>query len=109
MNKAKSLTITYLTKASYASLNGSDKEVDNISSIKKIRKMMVKSILIVLLKLLGAFKEQLSVMGMNYLKEWSEKKKSAATTKCDPQTYIDDDLFGFMNASTTNTIKGQVQ
>ncbi len=54
MNKAKSLTITYLTKASYASLNGSDKEVDNISSIKKIRKkMMVKSILIVLLKLLG--------------------------------------------------------
>lgn len=38
MSKAKALTITYLTKASYASLNGSDKEVDNISSIKKIMK-----------------------------------------------------------------------
>ena len=33
----KCLTITYLTRASYASLNGSDKEADNISSIKKIR------------------------------------------------------------------------
>ena len=38
MNKGKAITITYLTKATYASLNGSDKEVDNISSIKKIRK-----------------------------------------------------------------------
>ncbi len=38
MTKAKSLTITYLTKASYASLNGSDKEVDNISSIKNKEK-----------------------------------------------------------------------
>ncbi len=33
-----------------------------------------------------------------------EKEKGAATTKCEPQKYIDDDLFGFMNAST-NTIK----
>ena len=37
MKEAKCLTITYLTKASYASLNGSDKEADNISSIKKIQ------------------------------------------------------------------------
>ena len=36
--KAKALTITYLTKASYASLNGADKEADNIVSIKKIQK-----------------------------------------------------------------------
>ena len=33
----KCLTLSYLTRASYASLNGSDKEADNISSIKKIR------------------------------------------------------------------------
>ena len=33
---AKALTISYLTPVSFASLNGSDKEADNISSIKKI-------------------------------------------------------------------------
>ena len=38
MNKGKAITITYLTKATYASLNGSDKEVDNISSIKNQKK-----------------------------------------------------------------------
>ena len=37
MTNAKCLTLTYLTRASYASLNGSDKEADNISSIKKIK------------------------------------------------------------------------
>ena len=37
MTNSKCLTLTYLTRASYASLNGSDKEADNISSIKKIR------------------------------------------------------------------------
>ena len=37
MTNSKCLMLTYLTRASYASLNGSDKEADNISSIKKIR------------------------------------------------------------------------
>lgn len=107
MNKAKSLTITYLTKASYASLNGSDKEVDNISSIKKIRKNDGKEYPYCSSQAVRrTLREQLSVMGYE-LSEGvvGEKEKSAATTKCDPQTYIDDDLFGFMNASTTNTIK----
>jgi len=36
MKTAKALTLTYLTPVSFASLNGSDKEADNISSIKKI-------------------------------------------------------------------------
>lgn len=38
MKDAKAITITYLTKASYSSLNGADKEADNIVSIKKIQK-----------------------------------------------------------------------
>ena len=107
MNKAKSLTITYLTKASYASLNGSDKEVDNISSIKKVRKNDGREYPYCSSQAVRrALREQLSVLGYR-LSEGvvGEKDKSAATTKCDPQTYIDDDLFGFMNASTTNTIK----
>jgi CRISPR-associated protein Cst2 len=36
MKTAKALTLTYLTPVSFASLNGSDKEADNISNIKKI-------------------------------------------------------------------------
>lgn len=107
MNKAKSLTITYLTKASYASLNGSDKEVDNISNIKKIRKNDGREYPYCSSQAVRrALREQLAVMGYKLSEGVAgEKEKSAATTKCDPQTYIDDDLFGFMNASTTNTIK----
>jgi len=37
MKDAKAITVTYLTKASYSSLNGADKEADNIVSIKKIQ------------------------------------------------------------------------
>lgn len=104
--KAKALTITYLTKASYASLNGSDKEVDNISSIKKIRKNDGKEYPYCSSQAIRrALREQLAVMGFE-LSEGvaSEKEKGAATTKCDPQKYIDDDLFGFMNAAS-QTIK----
>lgn len=100
MNKAKALTITYLTKAGYASLNGSDKEADNISSIKKIRKSDGKDYPYCSAQAIRrALREQLSVMGFELSEgKIGEKEKGAATTLCDPQTYIDDDLFGFMNA-----------
>ncbi|MGI6468293.1 MAG: type I-B CRISPR-associated protein Cas7/Cst2/DevR [Syntrophomonadaceae bacterium] len=100
MNSAKCLTITLLTHASYSSLNGSDKEADNISSIKKIQmndgseypycsSQAVRR----------ALREQLAVLGYT-LSEGvaAAQKKGAATTQCDPQQYIDDDLFGFMRA-----------
>ena len=106
MNKAKAITITYLTKATYASLNGSDKEVDNISSIKKIRKNDGKDYPYCSSQAVRrAIREQIGVLGFE-LSEGvvGEKEKGAATTKCQPQQYIDDDLFGFMNASAT-TIK----
>lgn len=106
MKKAKSLTITYLTKASYASLNGSDKEADNISSIKKIRKNDGRDYPYCSSQAIRrALREQLSVLGFP-LSEGTAgaQKKGAATTLCDPQTYIDDDLFGFMSAAA-KTIK----
>ena len=34
--EARSLTLTFLTPVSLGSLNGSDKEADNVSSIKKL-------------------------------------------------------------------------
>jgi len=98
--KAKCLTITYLTKASYASLNGSDKEADNISSIKKIqmpdgREYPYKSSQAIRRDL----REQLAVMGEELSKvEVAKTAKGAATTQCKPQEFIDDDLFGFMDA-----------
>ena len=36
LREAKALTITFLTPVSLGSLNGSDKEADNVSSIKKL-------------------------------------------------------------------------
>lgn len=106
MTNAKALTITYLTKATYASLNGSDKEVDNISSIKKIRKNDGREYPYCSSQAVRrALREQLAVMGFELSEGVAgEKEKGAATTKCEPQKYIDDDLFGFMNASK-DTVK----
>lgn len=98
--EAKCLTITYLTKASYASLNGSDKEADNISSIKKIqmsdgREYPYKSSQAIRRDL----REQLAVMGESLSEaETAKQAKGAATTQGKPQEFIDDDLFGFMQA-----------
>lgn len=99
MNNAKALTITYLTKASYASLNGSDKEADNISSIKKIQMNGLEYPYCSSQAVRRALREQLALLG-NPLSEGvaASQKKGAATTQCDPQNYIDDDLFGFMRA-----------
>lgn len=96
----KCLTITYLTRASYASLNGSDKEADNISSIKKIQmndgnEYPYKSSQAIRRDL----KEQLAVMDWPLSEAAVAKQaKGAAATLGEPQKYIDDDLFGFMIA-----------
>ncbi len=106
MNTAKCLTISYLTKASYASLNGSDKEADNISSIKKIQMDDGREYPYCSSQAVRrALREQLAVLG-HTLSEGvaAAQKKGAATTQCEPQKYIDDDLFGFMRADKA-TIK----
>lgn len=96
----KCITITYLTRASYASLNGSDKEADNISSIKKITmsdgmQYPYKSSQAIRRDL----REQLSVMGWELSEAVVAKQaKGAASTLGEPEKYIDDDLFGFMIA-----------
>ncbi|QUI23978.1 type I-B CRISPR-associated protein Cas7/Cst2/DevR [Vallitalea pronyensis] len=104
--KAKAITITYVTKASYASLNGSDKEADNISSIKKIRMTDGMEYPYCSSQAIRrALREQLAVLGFDLSEGVQGKqKKGAGTTKCEPQNYIDDDLFGFMNASES-TVK----
>jgi len=97
MKNAKALTITYLTPVSFASLNGSDKEADNISNIKKITRETDQYPYVSAQAIRRALRDQLAVLG----KKLSEGvtatiKKGAATTQQDPGQFIDDDLFGFM-------------
>jgi CRISPR-associated protein Cst2 len=106
LSEAKSLTLTFLTPVSLGSLNGSDKEADNVSSIKKLTRGNKTFPYVSSQALRRALREQLSVLG----KELSEgvaarEKKGAAITKCLPKQYIDDDLFGFMDANKGGTHK----
>ena len=97
MKAVKALTITYLTPISFASLNGSDKEADNISSIKKLSRGTEQFPYGSSQWLRRALRDQLANM------EWPSSEgvaasisKGAATTQQKPAKYIDDDLFGYM-------------
>ena len=97
MKDAKALTITYLSLVSLSSLNGSDKEADNISSIKKFSRGTEEYPYGSAQWVRRALREQLGTMGW----QLSEGKaatiaKGAATTMQRPDIYIDDDLFGYM-------------
>lgn len=97
MEKAKALTITYLTSISLASLNGSDKEADNISSIKKISKGIEQYPYGSAQWVRRALREQLASMGWKLSAGvLSSIAKGASTTLQNPSEFIDDDLFGFM-------------
>lgn len=97
MKTAKALTITYLTPVSFASLNGSDKEADNISSIKKITRDTDQFPYVSAQAVRRALRDQLAVLGRKLSEGVTATiKKGAATTQQNPKEYIDDDLFGFM-------------
>jgi CRISPR-associated protein Cst2 len=106
MKTAKALTLTYLTPVSFASLNGSDKEADNISSIKKIKVGKEDYPYVSSQAVRRALRNQLEVLG-NTLSEGEAAKiaKGAATTKQEPSNYIDDDLFGYMGTEEATTGK----
>lgn len=106
LDQAKALTITFLTPVSLGSLNGSDKEADNLSSIKKLTRGTKSYPYVSSQAVRRALRDQLGVMG-HILSEGQEskEKKGAAITKCLPADYIDDDLFGFMDASKGGTHK----
>jgi CRISPR-associated protein Cst2 len=103
---AKALTVTFLTPVSIGSLNGSDKEADNVSSIKKLTRGAKTYPYVSSQALRRALRDQLGVLG-HVLSEGqaAKQKKGAAITQCLPKQYIDDDLFGFMDASKTVTHK----
>jgi len=97
MKDAKALTITYLTPVSFASLNGSDKEADNISNIKKITRETEQFPYVSAQAVRRALRDQLAVLGKTLSEGIAPTiKKGAATTQQEPEKYIDDDLFGYM-------------
>jgi len=97
MKQAKALTFTFLTETSIGSINGSDKEADNISSIKKITKGTEQYPYGSAQWLRRAIRDQLGVMGCKLSEGTSSDiAKGAATTEQNPKEYIDDDLFGYM-------------
>lgn len=103
MKNAKALTITYLTPVSFASLNGSDKEAENISSIKKLSRGTEQFPYGSSQWVRRALRDQLANLGWALSEgKAAQIAKGAATTKQKPDKYIDDDLFGFMG-----TVKGE--
>ncbi len=99
--KTNSLTITYLSKVSFSSLNGSDKEVDNINPIKKITLSNGEELPYVSSQAIRrALRDKVEELG-NTLSpvDVSSTEKGAPKTALDPIKYIDDDLFGYMDAS----------
>ncbi|MEZ6127249.1 MAG: type I-B CRISPR-associated protein Cas7/Cst2/DevR [Planctomycetaceae bacterium] len=106
MKSATCLSITYLTPVSFASLNGSDKEADNVSSIKKLTRGGREYPYVSAQAVRRALRDQLGVLGHTLSEgKAAEAKKGAAITECQPADYIDDDLFGFMDAAKGGTHK----
>ena len=98
--KNNSITITYLSKVSFASLNGADKDVDNINPIKKITLDNGTELPYVSSQAIRrALRDRLEEMGQPISMVTPGEGKNPASTEGDPSTYIDDDLFGYMNAS----------
>lgn len=103
--KPNSITITYLSKVSLASLNGGDKEVDNINPLKKVTLSNGESLPYISSQAIRrALRNRLEELGHAVTKiQGSEKKKAPIRTLMDPTTYIDDDLFGYMDATNRIT------
>lgn len=98
--KNNSITITYLSKVSFASLNGADKDVDNINPIKKITLDNGTELPYVSSQAIRrALRDRLEEMGQPISMVTPGEGKNPASTEGDPSAYIDDDLFGYMNAS----------
>lgn len=99
--KTNSITITYLSKVSFASLNGSDKEVDNINPIKKVTLQNGEELPYVSSQAIRrALRDKLEELGnITSPVGTSSTDKGAPKTEMNPIKYLDDDLFGYMDAS----------
>jgi len=98
--KNNSITITYLSKVSFASLNGADKDVDNINPIKKVTLDNGTELPYLSSQAIRrALRDRLAEMGEAISMVTPGEVKNPPSTEGDPSKYIDDDLFGYMNAN----------
>lgn len=97
-----SLTLTYVAKVSMASLNGADKEVDNINPIKKVTLSNGETLPYVSSQAIRrALRDRLIEMGWEASPIGDrDKEKSASATAGLPDRYIEDDLFGYMTTAS---------
>ena len=104
--KPNSITLTYLSKVSFASLNGSDKEVDNIGTIKKVTLANGDQLPYLSSQAVRrALRDKLQELGWELSPtDVGTEAKGAAKTAGEPATYIDDDLFGYMDAAKSGTL-----
>jgi len=98
--KPNCLTITYLSKVTFASLNGADKDVDNINPIKKLSLNNGQELPYVSSQTIRrALRDNLEDMGCEISVITAGTGKNPPKTECNLEKYIDDDLFGYMDAS----------
>ncbi|MCK5055739.1 MAG: type I-B CRISPR-associated protein Cas7/Cst2/DevR [Candidatus Aminicenantes bacterium] len=99
--KPNSITITYLSKVSLSSLNGDDKDVDNINPIKKVTLDNGEQLPYISSQALRrAMRDKLKEFEFEISPVHEPSAaKGAVKTSLDPLKYIDDDLFGFMDAA----------
>jgi CRISPR-associated protein Cst2 len=114
MSANHSITLTFLSKVTFGSLNGSDNDVDNINSIKKITlpdgkelpymsSQALRRALRDRLTDMGEIASPISIKTKKIDGEVKADSKAPAYSTCDPESYIDDDLFGFMRAEKKNS------
>ncbi len=99
---ANSITITYLSKVTFASLNGADKDIDNINPIKKITLDDGKELPYISSQAIRRALRNSLIDAMGFDKsgvQQASADKGAPKTQMNPAKYIEDDLFGYMDAS----------
>jgi len=105
LNPSKGLAITYLVHLSIASPSGGRSEIENLNVIKKIREGFFDFPYASAQAMKRALRDTLRGLGHPVSPVINS---SPAKTVGDPERYIDDDLFGFMDAGSKKTGNSEV-
>ncbi len=105
LNPSRGLAITYLVHLSIASPSGGRSEIENLNVIKKIREGFLDFPYASAQAMKRALRDTLKGLGHPVSPVINS---SPAKTVGDPERYIDDDLFGFMDAGSKKTGNSEV-
>jgi CRISPR-associated protein Cst2 len=97
--RANFMEIVFLTKAEKTNVNASGVE-GNITSLKKTTEIDdTQRVFISGASVKYSIKEYLKELGFTLSPVKSKREEAQITTECDPEKYIDDDLFGYMDTA----------